>query len=386
MTEIHRKPINRRDFLKVGGIAAVAAAAGPTILAGCGDDNSGSGAVTGGEGTTRLLPGGPEYDAAVRKKLEGTVVKCGFTPPVLSEFFDEMEHAAFWMLNELEERFGIQVQWERAAPSGDFETVEEHFNIVQNWTQAGFDAIFICSAVDLQARNEIFEAARSGGTSVYEFNQPNELWDIEEQNIDSSITYDNVRQSGYAAGTYIAEKLNGEGGILQVWGPSGHWAEARQIGLDQALAENPGLKVLAKADGGYVRDKGFDAAQNLLERYPDANAIYGENEEMALGGSQAIDVAGLKHFDEETGEGILTIGADGLLTGFEAIKNGRLTATIYVGTVEQGITMPQTLFYNRLLGQSVDIIQNQPCAVVDKTNVDIYESLTDWALASPKEY
>jgi ABC-type sugar transport system substrate-binding protein len=388
MEESQDRRLSRRELLVKAGIVTVAAGAAtavPTVLSACGSGEAAT-AASSAASTTTLFPGGADVDTAIAAKLKGKTVKVGFTPPVLSEFFNEMEMAAFWALKEFEDRFGINWVWERAAPSGNFETVQEHFNIVQNWVQAGFDVIAICSAIDLEARNKLYTQAIEGGAAVYEFNQPNELWPVEDQVMQSSITYDNVLQSGYAAGSYIAEKLGGKGDIIQIWGPSGHWAEARQKGLDMALAENPGLKVVAKADGGYVRDKGFAAAQNLLQRYPDVNAIYGENEEMALGASQAIDVAGLEHWDPETGKGILTIGADGLMTGFKAIKDGRLTATVYVGTVDQGIGIAKTILYNRLLGMSVDKIQNQPCVVVDKDNVQIYEALTQWALAAPKKY
>ena len=53
---------------------------------------------------------------------------------------------------------------------------------------------------------------------------------------------------------------------------------------------------------------------------------------MALGASQAIDVAGLKHWDGT--EGIITIGADGLLSGMDSIRDGKLTATVDVNSVE----------------------------------------------------
>jgi ribose transport system substrate-binding protein len=33
------------------------------------------------------------------------------------------------------------------------------------------------------------------------------------------------------------------------------------------------MKIVATADGGYVRDKGLTAAQDLLVKYPDVNAI-----------------------------------------------------------------------------------------------------------------
>lgn len=383
-----RYTLNRRDLLIKGGMLAIAASAAtavPTVLTACGGNaGSAAGAASPGAGYSGLIPGGGGYDTAVKAALAGKQIKIGFTPPVLSEFFDIMEHAAFYVVKEMEDRFGVSVTWDRAAPSGNFSTVQEHFGIVQNWVQAGFDAVAICTAIDLAARNKLYTQAEAAGTTIYEFNMPNELWPTDAQKFTSSITYDNVLQSGYLAGSYIAEKLKGQGEIIQIWGPSGHWAEARQKGLDMVLAQNPGLKVVAKADGGYVRDKGYTAAQNLLQKYPNVNAIYGENEEMALGAAQAVDTASLQHWDESTGKGILIIGADGLKSGFEAIKQNRLTASVYVSSIDQGVMIAETIFNNLLMGNTVDKIQNQPTVVVDKHNVDVYLPLLEWALAAPK--
>jgi ribose transport system substrate-binding protein len=140
--------------------------------------------------------------------------------------------------------------------------------------------------------------------------------------------------------------------------------------------------VVGKADGGYVRDKGFAAAQNLLEAHPNVDAIYGENEEMALGASQAIDAKGLKHWDGR--KGILTIGADGLRSGFQAIRKGRLTATVDVGGVDQGLEVIRTLFAHQVLGMAVQPVTNVPTVVVDKTNVTPRDAYIAWALGGPK--
>jgi ribose transport system substrate-binding protein len=230
---------------------------------------------------------------------------------------------------------------------------------------------------------KVYTGAESKGTKIYQLNMPMELWPIESVTSTSNIGYDNRMQSGYVAGSYIAKTLGGEGTILQIWGPSGSpWSKARQQGLDIALKENPGIKVVGKADGGYVRDKGFAAAQNLLESHPEVNAVYGENEEMALGASQAIDAKGLKHWDGK--EGILTIGADGLRSGFEAIRKGRLTATVDVGGVDQGLEAIKTVFADQIMGMAVDRVINVPTVVVDKSNVEQRDAYVAWALGARK--
>lgn len=322
-----------------------------------------------------------KYDAIIRKAVAGKTIKVGFTPPILSEFFDIMEHAAFRQAHNYTERFGVQWKWQRASPAGDFNSVEGQYNIIQNWITAGLDVIMVCTAGNYKDTEKIYADARAKGITIIQFNMPIELWPIEKVGDTCSVGYDNILQSGYVAGKFIAEKLGGKGKVLQIWGPSGSiWSEARQKGFDIILKQYPDLKVVGLADGGYVRDKGFAAAQNLLTSNPNVDAIYGENEEMALGGSQAIDALGLKHWDGKTG--IITIGADGLQSGFKAIRDKRLSATISVGGVGQGLKLVEMAFAIRALGMTVPKINNVPVQLVDASNVDGVDALQAWALGA----
>src|ERR1700722_710345 len=324
----------------------------------------------------------PEYDALVKKITAGRTLKVGFTPPILSEFFDEMEHACWRKANEYTERFGVKWHWERAAPAGNFNAIQEQVSIIQNWATAGFDAILVCTAGDFQAMQKIFAEARAKGVMVVQFNMPMELWPLDEVQSDSAVGYNNVLQSGFLAGSYIAKTLGGSGKLLQIWGPSGHWAEARDRGLKVGAKAYPGIELVGKADGGYVRDKGFAAAQNLLTAHPDVNAIYGENEEMALGASLALSTAGIAPWDGKTG--VLTIGADGLRSGFKAIREGNLTATIDVASVDQGLELIHTVFVHRVLGSSVSRNLEHPTTVVTKDNVEMADAYVAWALGAAK--
>lgn len=378
--EIQSGQVTRSQFLKRGVLAGALVAA-PVATAATWSGGAAD-VIAQDDGPAGSFPGGSAYDAVVRKMAQGKTLKIGFTPPILSENFDQIEHACWRQMKNYQDRFGIKWKWTRAAPKGNFDAVQEHFDIVQNWVTGKFDAIMICTAGDFAAMQKVYEDAEKAGTSIYQFNMPMDLWNQDDVKATSNIGYDNQRQSGYLAGSYLAEKLGGKGKILQVWGPSGHWAESRQKGLDQAMKDFPGLEIVGKADGGYVRDKGFAAAQNLLERNPDVNAVYGENEEMALGASQAIDARGLKQWDGK--DGILTIGADGLRSGFKAIREGRLTATIDVGGVEQGLRSIQTIFEAEILGKAVEKIIEPSTLVVDKSNVELADSYTAWALAGPE--
>lgn len=369
--------ISRRRMLRTGGLLA-GAGIGGSLLAACSPSGDSGKAELGGGG-------GQSFDETVKKMVSGKEIKVGFTPPVLSENFTQIEHAAWRKMSEYEQRFGCRWTWERQAPVGDFNAVQGTLGIVQSWVSRKFDAIAVCTGANFATVQGLYRDATAKGVKIYQFNQPAELYPEDQLQTVTNVGYDNRWQSGYLAGKYIAEKLKGQGKILQIWGPSGSdWTRGRKIGFDKALAEHPGIKVVGQADGGYVRDKGLAAAQDLLTKNRDVNAIYGENEEMALGASQAIDTAGLKHWDGT--DGILTIGADGLVSGYKQIKAGKLTATVDIGGVDQGQNLIEAIFASAVLGQSLTQFTNNPTQVVDKSNVDWHQAYTEWALAAPKKY
>lgn len=378
MTTTSHSRTTRRSLL---GGAGIVAAAG--LLSAC--NPNGATETSSGNGTSGQAATGASFDDAIRDVVGGREIKVGFTPPVLSENFTQIEHAAFRRMSELEERFGCTWVWERQSPVGDFSAVQGTLGIVQSWMARSFDAIAVSTGANFATVQDLYRQASEDGVKVYQFNQPAELYPEEDLLTVTNVGYDNRWQSGYLAGKYIAEKLGGSGRILQIWGPSGSdWTRARRIGFDKALAEFPGLEVVGEADGGYVRDKGLQAAQDLLTRDSDIDAIYGENEEMALGASQAIDAAGLKHWDGT--DGIITIGADGLMSGYQQIRAKKLTATVDIGGVDQGQNLVEAIFQTVALGQTVTQFINNPTQVVDLSNVGWHEAYTQWALDAPKTY
>lgn len=375
---------SRRNLLSSAGLG-LGALAGASLLSACSTvtPTGGSAAAGGGAGSAGI--NNPAYDSAIKSLVNGRTVQLGWTPPILSEMFNQMEKAAFGRMAELEQAYGINWKWERSAPTGNFDAVEQQVSIVRGWTARKFDAVLVCTGANFATMQDVYRQASSSGTRVFQFNQPVELYDEEKINTVSNIGYDNRWQSGYLAGTFIAKTLGGKGKIIQIMGPSGSdWSKARQIGFEKALRKNPGLEVVGSADGGYLRDKGLNAAQDLLTRNRDINAIYGENEDMALGASQAVDAAGLKQWDGQ--QGVVIIGADGLLSGMESIAAGKLTATVDVGSVDQGRSFIDAVFRSVVLGETVAKIIEVPTRVVTKENVAAAKAYIEGAMRPAKSY
>lgn len=373
----------RRRRARILAIASVAVVA--LALTGC---TTVGGTKVASNGNTVSSPA----DAAIRKIVGGRTLKLGFAPPILSEFYTEVEKAAFNKMKEYENRFGVKWVWERQGALNDAHSGTETVGIVQGYIARKFNAVFVCSAANAATMQELYGVGSKKGVNFYQFNSTEELANPSQEtdptgglNTISNIGYDDRWQSGYVAGQYIAKTLHGKGTIIQIMGPAGSdWTKLRQQGFKKAIADYPGLKIVGEADGGYVRDKGLTAAQDLLTKFPDVNAIYGENEDMALGASQAIDGANLKHWNGTSG--IVTIGADGLVSGMKEIQSGKLTATVDVNAVEIGERMIETMFDHEVLGMTVNQFVRVPTIVVDKSNVDFRLDVLQASANGPGKY
>lgn len=135
----------------------------------------------------------------------------------------------------------------------------------------------------------------------------------------SHVASDNVA-GGKMAGDFIAKKLGADAKIIQLEGISGtSAARERGEGFKQSMAEHP-FKLLASQPADFDRTKGLNVMQNLLTAHPDVQAVFAQNDEMALGAMRALQTAGKKD--------VLIVGFDGTNDGLKAVKSGRLGATI----------------------------------------------------------
>jgi ribose transport system substrate-binding protein len=341
------------------------ATAAALLVSGCTTVNS----KEGGGSNAEAGAGGTDYmpDDAIKKIVDGREIKVGFAPPILSEFYTQVEKAAHNKMKEYEERFGVKWEWERQGALNDAHSGTETLGIVQGYIARDFDAVFVCSAANAATMQTLYKQGSEEGIDFYQFNSTEELANPSQAeeptgglSTVSNIGYDDRWQSGYLAGQYIAKQLKGEGSIIQIMGPSGSdWTKLRQQGFKKAIAEYPGMKIVGEADGGYVRDKGLTAAQDLLTKFPDVKGhLLGENEDMALGAAQAIDARGLKHWDGK--EGIITIGADGLVSGMEAIKAGKLYGHCRCQQCRDGQPDDRDPVRPRILGQEVNQFHPYP--------------------------
>lgn len=160
----------------------------------------------------------------------------------------------------------------------------------------------------------------------------------------SHVASDN-RLGGKMAGDYIAEKVANDAKVIQLEGITGTSASReRGEGFKQAVDAHK-LNILASQPADFDRTKGLNVMQNLLTSYPAVQAVFAQNDEMALGALRALQTAGRTD--------VLVIGFDGTDDGIKAVNRGMLGATIAQRPDQIGIIGIQTA--DKILkGEKVD--------------------------------
>ncbi|MFQ3175435.1 MAG: ribose transport system substrate-binding protein [Psychromonas sp.] len=134
----------------------------------------------------------------------------------------------------------------------------------------------------------------------------------------SHIASDNIA-GGEMAGKFINDKIGKNAKVVQLEGIAGtSAARERGEGFMKAVSTY-NMDLLASQPADFDRTKGLNVMENLLASKPDTQAVFAQNDEMALGAIRAVQASGKK---------ILVVGFDGTEGGIAAVKRGLLGATI----------------------------------------------------------
>ena len=135
---------------------------------------------------------------------------------------------------------------------------------------------------------------------------------------------DNV-QIGEKAGEYVANTLLPDGGnVVEIRGlPGATPAKERADGFRAGIAGNPEVKITADAAGDWLREKGQQQFEAMLQANDDIDVVYAHNDPMAEGAYLAAKAAGREKEMKFIGIDALPIPSG----GSKAVEEGRLSAT-----------------------------------------------------------
>ncbi|MEU3496199.1 ABC transporter substrate-binding protein [Kitasatospora cineracea] len=123
----------------------------------------------------------------------------------------------------------------------------------------------------------------------------------------------------------LAAATGGQAHVAVLQGTPGNNVSAdRTKGFtDRLAAKYPNVQVVASQTANFDQTEGQKVMEQLLQAHPDVNAVYAENDGMALGAIQAMRSAG-----KTPGKDIRIVSIDGIRQAVQGVVDGQLVADI----------------------------------------------------------
>jgi len=213
--------------------------------------------------------------------------------------------------------------FELSVTAGEFDIARQKDQL-QDFIVRKVNAIIV-SPCDSKSIGTAIAAANAAGIPVF-------TADIaclaEGARVVAHVASDNVA-GGRLAAQAVAEALDGAGQVAIIDHPEVESVIQRVKGFEEELANYPGLEIVGKLTGRGVKDQAFRTAEDILQAHPELDAIFGINDDSALGALAAVEKAG------RTGQ-VQIIGFDAVPEAREAIKAGKIYADVIQRPTEIG--------------------------------------------------
>ena len=182
-------------------------------------------------------------------------------------------------------------------------------------------AAIVLSPADSKAIVTVIQEANAAGIPVFTVDVPCNEPGVK---IATQVATDNFG-GGKEAGAAMIEALGPQGGkvgvldlqqvescILRVKG-------FKEVIDAHNLKGGPKIEIVSQLDGGGAKDKGYKAAEDMLQAQPELRGIFAINDPSALGARAALEKAG-------KADRVVIVGFDGQPEGKQAIKDGKIYA------------------------------------------------------------
>ena len=164
---------------------------------------------------------------------------------------------------------------------------------------------------------------------------------------------------GYREARYLFEHLGGKGRIVIIEGtPAAPTNRERLRGYQRAMAEYPGIEVLASGAGNYQQTDARRLMDKFLVGHPQIDAVLSANDSMALGALEALKAAN---------RSAVVIGINGILQAVKQIETGAMLASVDFNMFKIGCAATRAAV-RHLRHEALPDKVILPADVIDKTN------------------
>lgn len=232
-------------------------------------------------------------------------------------------------------------------------------SIAETMITEGYDALLASPQTDanLQAA---FDSAKAKGIPFINVNDA--VLPVTEYYV-GVVQKDN----GVRVAKWFIENVPNGGKVAVIEGQPGVYAaKQRTEGFSETIATSDKFELVASVPANWSREQAYNAATNILQRYPDLVGFYVNNDGMALGVVEAVKAA--NKLDK-----CYVFGTDGISDAYNSIRQGELTGTVDSFPLLTGeVAMEVAL---RVVGgQDLPRVISTPQALITKDNIEKYST------------
>jgi ABC-type sugar transport system substrate-binding protein len=319
-------------------------------------------------GCTKQVVPSTETAAESKEELEETTAEATETTAEVSEkklIGVLMPHPESPFVINLVEAVRIEGRkqgWTVIAQTPAKVTDVEQFNIlIEDMTEAGVNAL-IMQSMDIGSAATYAKKAMEAGVWTIHTN-----WDQPSPIEGAFLTVMGVKNhdGAKAVAVELAKMVPPDAKAVYIGGSPGWHDTQRETGFEDGLKEvSPNIEVLGKTNTMWTRETAFTAMNDMLQRFPKIDLVYGASDEIALGAIEALKAAGRL-------EGTVVGGYDANPNAIQSILAGELTATVSIAPLEMAIESIKDLklaFEGK--ANEVQPLINMPTIVVTKENAE----------------
>ncbi len=280
------------------------------------------------------------------KKLTIAVIPKGTT----HEFWKSIHAGAIKAARELD---NVEIIWKGPLKEDDR---EEQLQIVETFISSRVSAIVLAPLDDRSLVRPVRDAKAMGIPTIVIDS------DLQDDAHISFVATDNYR-GGVLGAERIGELTGGRGKLIMLRYQEGSASTAnREQGfLDTIKSKFPDIEILSDNQyAGATTETGFRAAENLLNRFPEVEAVFTPNESSTFGFLRALQARGL------AGK-LIFVGFDSSVKLVEALEKGELLGLVLQNPFKMGYLGVRTAAAH-LRGEQVDKVLDTGVTIATPEN------------------
>ncbi len=212
---------------------------------------------------------------------------------------------------------GVQLMYENAE-----QKQENQIKAIRSFIAYQVDVIAFSPIVE-DGWDNVLTEARNAGIPVLITDRRIKTGD---ETLYAGFVGSDFAEEGRQAGRFVLEKTKGAEhvNIAEISGTVDSTPmRDRASGFREVLAGDPRFSIIESVSGDFLRSKGKECMQGLLERHDDIDVLYSHNDAMTLGAIEAIEEAGLT-----PGKDIVIVTVDGEQKAIDLLKAGKINCVV----------------------------------------------------------